>query len=131
MGSLHFLGNGVLSQASFPASYLQQKAGPGLVSDFIEESKILRKVRLLSPVVKELRPQIPHSPCYLAFSDASQELRSCGQTGYFSGLFFPARGATYMTSPIGSVVSKKEYRFFQSEQKSWQQFLLVIEKHSR
>ena len=85
--SLNFLGHGVLPQASFAASYLQQAVGNLRVSDLISGSKVLNEQRGLTPQLKYCAPpMLDKDPSYLCFSDASHGSTSYEQTGYLSGI---------------------------------------------
>lgn len=92
-GSLNFLGHGVLQQAFFAASYLQQRISKLRVWDLLLANQVLREVRSLTTVIHYARlPSLYLLPRYLAFSDASQGKTSYGQTGYVSGLLVPSGG---------------------------------------
>lgn len=91
-GSLKFLSHGVLPQATFASSYLQQRICRLKVSDMMLAISVLRDVRNLSTEVLYLQlPNEDVEPRYLAFSDASPVKGSYCQTGYFSGLY-PTEG---------------------------------------
>lgn len=88
-GSLNWLGHGVLPQASFAASHLQQLVGRLTVAHLVTANKVLAELKSLSPSATMLLPLNLDNPSYLAFSDASQGSQSYGQTGYISGLYLP------------------------------------------
>lgn len=72
-GALNFLNHGVLPQAAFAASYLQQKIGLLVVSDLMLASSVLKEVKALKPAIAYIRPlKLYLQPRYLAFSDTSQ-----------------------------------------------------------
>lgn len=87
-GSLNFLGHGVLPQAAFVASHLQQLIGRLTVAHLVTANKALMEVKSLSPKILFRTPSLLASPTYLAFSDASQGKSSYGQTGFISGIHF-------------------------------------------
>lgn len=89
-GSLNFLGHGVLPQASFAASYLQQHSARLLVETLVTANKVLAEIKSLDPCMKFISPSSLHNPSYLAFSDESTGMGSYGQTGYVSGIFLLA-----------------------------------------
>ena len=91
-GSLNFLGHGVLLQASFAASNMQQSVGRLHVSNLITANQVLTELRSLSPILIFRSPTSLESAVYLAFSDASQGSGSYGLTRYVSGLFLPTGG---------------------------------------
>ena len=91
-GSLNFLGHGVLPQASFMASHLQQCVGRLTVAHLCTANKCLQEIKSLRPMLLYKKPTSLESPTYLSFSDASQGKTSYGQTGYLSGIFLPANG---------------------------------------
>ena len=93
-GSLNFLGHGILPQAAFTASYLQQAVGRLKVSNLVVANQLLSELKTLAPTLTFKSPKSLEQPCYLAFSDASQGTSSYGQTGYISGIFLPAGGAS-------------------------------------
>ena len=91
--SLNSLGHGVLLQASFAASYMQQTVGRLKVSNLIAANKLLLEIEKLDADIKFCSPQnLTVSPSYLAFSDASHGSNSYGQTGYISGIYMPGGG---------------------------------------
>lgn len=93
-GSLNFLGHGILPQAAFAASYLQQAVGSLKVSDIVNANKVLQEIKCLTPSMKFQAPKTLDdvNPSYLSFSDASHGSTSYGQTGYLSGIYLPAGG---------------------------------------
>lgn len=91
-GSLNWLGHGVLPQASFAASYLQQMTGNLIVGTLVTANKVLQEIKQLKPEATMLSPTKTGDETYLAFSDASQGKSCYGQTGYVSGIFLPAGG---------------------------------------
>ena len=105
-GSLNFLGHGILPQAAFAASYLQQSVGLLKVADLINRNTLLAETKTLSPVLLSRTPSSLVNLSYLALSDASKGSSSYGQTGYVSGLYLPA-GVRGSTMPLtGSVASR-------------------------
>ena len=98
-GSLNFLGHGVLLQASFSASYMQQAVGRFTVSNLIAANTLLLEIEKLEADIKFCFPQnLAVSPSYLAFSDASHRSTSYGQTGFISGIYLPAGAGDCITS---------------------------------
>ena len=91
-GSLNFLGHGVLPQASFIASHLQQSLGHLTVGYLCTANKCLQEMRSLRPMLKYVQPTSIQSPTFVGFSDASQGKTSYGQTGYVSGIHISAKG---------------------------------------
>ena len=72
-GQLNFLEHGILPQASFPASYLQQFVGVLRVSHLVEGNKVLHEITSLKPKRKYIRSRsLTGMQRYLFFSDASQ-----------------------------------------------------------
>jgi len=93
-GSLNFLGHGILPQASFAASHLQQSIGRRTVVDLVTANKVLQEIKALKPVLTFRAPQQHHDPSYLCFSDASKGSSSYGQPGYLSGIYLPGEGGS-------------------------------------
>ena len=92
-GQLNFLGHGILPQAGFAASYLQQFLGFLRVSHLVEGNKVLHEITSLKPKIKYIRPSsLTGMPRYLCFSDASQGSNWYGQMGYLSGMHLSAGG---------------------------------------
>ena len=72
-GQLNFLGHGILPQAGFAASYLQQFVGVLRVSNLVEGNKVLHEITSLKPKRKYIRSRsLTGMQRYLFFSDASQ-----------------------------------------------------------
>ena len=91
--SLNFLGHGVLPQACFIASHLQQGLARLTVAHLHTANKCLQEMRALTPFINYVKPsQSPKSLTYLGLSDASQGKTSYGQTGYVSGIHLSAKG---------------------------------------
>ena len=92
-GSLNYLGHGILPQASFPASHLQQMVGRLTVSCMVTANKTLARIKSLDPSLVYRFPRLLLDfPSYLAFSDASQSRGAYGQTDYISGVYLSAGG---------------------------------------
>ena len=90
-GSLNFLGHGVLPQASFAASFMQQAVRPLKVSILITANKLLLEINKLEANITFRPPNnLGVTPSYLAFSDASHGSTPFGQTGYVSSMYLPA-----------------------------------------
>lgn len=91
-GSLNWLVQFVLPQASFAASHLQHIMGNLNVSCVLRANKILRELKTLQPRERMVHTAFVDNPYYLAFSDASHGKSSYGQTGYVSVLYLPSGG---------------------------------------
>ena len=91
-GSLNYLGHGILPQASFAASHLQQMVGRLTVSCLVTANKTLAEIKNLDPSLVYKSLSKLDQPSYLAFSGASQGRGAYGQTGYVSGVYLPAGG---------------------------------------
>lgn len=92
-GSLNFIGDGILPQASYVASYLQQNVPRLTVSGLVTANHLLRDLKTLDPsTTYRSPPNVEFAPAYLAFSDASMGRSAYGQTGYLSGIYMPMEG---------------------------------------
>ena len=89
-GTINFLGSGVLPQASFVASSMQQKTGRLLVRNIREANAMVSELTKLTPVVFFPRLQSEVSKaCVYTFSDASFNIgasQSYGQSGLVTGI---------------------------------------------
>lgn len=105
------LGHGVLPQAAFAASYLQQSVGSLKVRHLVTANNVLREMKALSSGLRfPSTPSIQSSlPIHLCFSDASHGVSAYGQTGYLSGVFLPGGVSESITSSIGSAKSNPEW----------------------
>lgn len=92
-GQLNWLGHGVLPQASFVASRIQQYTGDLRVKHISEANQMLFALKKLNPTITYKAPgnteEIIGNTTILTFSDASQGTTTYGQTGYVSGILFP------------------------------------------
>ena len=86
-GTLLYLGNGVMPQASLVVSLMQQRIGNLTVQNLIDANEMLRDLLKLKPWITFRRPTNTESVTYCTFSDASHP-NNCdyGQTGIFAGL---------------------------------------------
>lgn len=89
---LNLLGHGVLPQADFAASYLQQSVSSLKVLNLFTANNVLREINALDPVLSFISPSSLHStvPTYLCFSDASHGSSAYGKTWYISSVFLSA-----------------------------------------
>ena len=87
-GSLIFIGSAVLPQASFTASWMQQKQPTATVEDLVQINLALKHLRQLPHLVRvEAPPSQPDSVSIVTFADASKRPEnSYGQTGIIIGL---------------------------------------------
>lgn len=89
-GIILWLGNGVLPQASFVSSLMQQYVGKLKVGDIRRANEMIKEIRNLSPVICYRRPsQVVTNAEVCLFSDAAFNVtssRDYGQTGLVAGL---------------------------------------------
>ena len=90
-GALNYLGLGIMPQAAFIASHLQQSVSRLTVAHLCTANKCLEEIKSLHPEILYATPEQFDNPSYLAFSDASQGKTSYGQTGYVSGIYIPSK----------------------------------------
>lgn len=90
--SLNFLGHGVLRQAAFAATYLQQPASKLKLCDLVTANKVRHELRSRSSRFLYPAPVDIDDWTYLAFSDAKTGRSSYGQTDYLSETKLPCRG---------------------------------------
>lgn len=102
-GSIKFLGNGVLPQAAFAASYLLRSVGSLKVSKLFTAKNVLKELKALESVrsFKSLTSVHSTISTYLCFSDAIQGSSSYRKTGYVSGVFLPAGFSASITNLTG------------------------------
>ena len=86
-GTLLYLGNGVMPQASLVVSIMQQRIGNLKVQHLIDANEMLRDLLKLKPWITFRHPRNTNQVTYCTFSDASHPNdRDYGQTGIISGL---------------------------------------------
>ena len=89
-GQLNWLGHGVLLQAAYVASLLQQWTSELKIRDIIDANKALQELRKLKPSLLYRSSSIQElsdpSSSLMPFTDASQGKKSYGQTEYLVGL---------------------------------------------
>lgn len=87
-GTLLYLGQAVLPQASLIASKMQQRSGSLYVSDALEANVMVREVLWLKPTILFSKASDTKHITILAFSDASHAglTEVNGQSGVFTGL---------------------------------------------
>ena len=90
-GALNYLGLGIIPQAAYVASHLQQSVSRLTVAHLCIANKCLAEIKSMTPELFYEAPIEFHNPSYLAFSDASQGKTSYGQTGYVSGIYIPSK----------------------------------------
>lgn len=89
-GSLNYLGQAVLPQASFVASWAQQQLGRHKHKHIIQMNKQFAELQKLSPIIRfKIHAERELATCasIVAFSDASHGASSYGQSGYTGGFF--------------------------------------------
>ena len=91
-GTLLYLGNDVMSQASLFVSIMQQRIGNLKVQHLIDANEMLRDLLKLKPWITFRRPINTENVTYCPFSDASHPNdRDYGQTGIFAGLWITSK----------------------------------------
>ena len=71
-GALNYLGLGIMPQAAYIASHLQQSVSRLTVAHLCTAKKCLAEIKSLSPKLTYQIPDDLDNPSFLAFSDASQ-----------------------------------------------------------
>ena len=86
-GTLLYLGNGVLPQASFVTSIFQQKISALSVRHLVEANNMIDELLCLSPWIKFIKSSDVRNVIISSFSDASHPKdRDYGQSGIICGL---------------------------------------------
>lgn len=93
-GTLLYLGNGVLPQASFVTSVLQQQISALQVRHLVDANEMVAEIFQLEPVLTFLKPQHVKEAIISSFSDASHPRdRDYGQSGILCGLRIKEEGS--------------------------------------
>ena len=89
-GEIVWLGSSALPQASFAASFLQQRVSRMTVAEINDANSMLKELQALDPTVTFRMPRnTPTNPTIVTFSDASYNVcksQSYGQSGIITGL---------------------------------------------
>lgn len=86
-GTLLYLGNGVLPQASYVTSVLQQQISALKVRNLVDANEMVGEILQLEPTITFLQPHSVKEATISSFSDASHPRdRDYGQSGILCGL---------------------------------------------
>lgn len=86
-GTLLYLGNGILPQASYVTSVLQQQISALMVRHLVDVNSMVCEILHLEPTLMFLKPHKTTNAIMSSFSDASYPRdRDYGQTGILCGL---------------------------------------------
>lgn len=86
-GTLLYLGNGVMPQASYVTSVLQQQISALKVRHLVDANNMLGEILQLDPTLTFLKPHNVNNALISSFSDASHPRdRDYGQSGVLSGI---------------------------------------------
>lgn len=86
-GTLLYLGNGTLPQASYVVSLMQQRVSRLKVKHLIDANNMLAELRKLSSTIFYQKVDTPYDVCLFSLSDASHPKdRDYGQTGILIGI---------------------------------------------
>lgn len=110
-GTLMYLGNSIIPQASMATSKMQQRLGNLRVKDLVEGNLVTKEMLRLRPYIRYIRPVNVTNMRLISISDASHGGADCvyGQTGGLCGLVIESEGSSEVIyHPIGWTSHKQK-----------------------